>query len=355
MEFWTTSAAMPSRMADMARQAEAQGWDGIGVVDSQNLSGDPYVSLAMAATGSKRLGVMTSVTNAATRVPAVTASSAISVQKVSGGRMVLGIGRGDSALAHLGRSPARVKWFENYLEVLQAYLRGEEVPFSRAAMLDSVAPPVENLGLADTPTSSSIHWAEGEKKVPVEVASTGARVIGIAARHADRIMFALGADPARIQWGIDTARQAAIDAGRDPDALTYGAYVNLVCHDDMDIARQMGRAGTSLFARFSVMHGTVSGPASEQQQSVFHDVHDRYDMNKHAQAGGNQTTALTDEFMDSFAIIGPGTHCLERLEELSGLGIDKFVIAGPNFSARHPEAVTAANNFVEGVMKPLQS
>lgn len=355
MEFWTSSAAMPSRMAAYAKQAEAIGWDGLSTVDSQNLSGDPYVSLAMAGAATTRLGLMTGVTNVATRAAAVTATSAMSVQKISNNRMTLGIGRGDSALAHLGRAPARVKWFENYLIALQAYLRGEEVPFENAGILDAVAPKVENLALADTPTSSAIHWAAGMPKVPVEVASTGQKVIGIAARHADRIMFALGAGTERIKWGIATARAAASAAGRDPDSLQYGAYVNVVCHDDLAMAREMGRAGTSLFARFSVMHGKVSGPADESQMQVFKNVHDRYDMNKHAQAGGGQTTALTDEFMDAYAIIGPATHCLERLQELNALGIEKFAITGPNFISRQPEAKEAADNFVEGVMSRLRT
>lgn len=354
MEFWTSSPAMPSRMADIAKQAEAIGWDGLGTVDSQNLSGDPYVSLAMAATATTRLRLMTGVTNVVTRVPAVTATAALSVQKISNNRMVIGIGRGDSALAHLGRAPARVKWFESYLIALQAYLRGDEVDFADAGIPGAIAPPVENLDLADTPTSSAIHWATGAEKVPVEVASTGEKVIGIAARHADRIMFALGASPERIQWGIATARAAAKAAGKDPDSLQYGAYVNVVCHDDLAAAREMGRAGTSLFARFSVMHGKVSGPADESQQEVFKNVHDRYDMNKHAQSGGSQTTALTDDFMDSYAIVGPAGHCVERLEALHALGIEKFVITGPNFTARHPQAKEAAENFAGEVMARLR-
>ncbi|MYB35823.1 MAG: LLM class flavin-dependent oxidoreductase [Gammaproteobacteria bacterium] len=115
MEFWTATVAAPGRSAAFAQEAEARGWDGMLVVDSQNLSGDPYVCLALAATATERLGLETSVTNPVTRHAAVTASSALSVQRLSKGRMVLGIGRGDSALAHLGRAPARLGWFERYL------------------------------------------------------------------------------------------------------------------------------------------------------------------------------------------------------------------------------------------------
>ena len=354
MQFWTSTVAAPTRAAAFAKQAEAEGWDGIGVVDSQNLSGDPYVYLALGATATETLGLQTSVTNPVTRHAAVTASGAMSVQRLCGGRMVLGIGRGDSALAHLGRAPARLAWFERYLANLQAYLRGDAIPFSAAGISDDVAPPVANLGLADAPSSSSIHWAANVAKVPVEVAATGERVIGIAARHADRILFALGAIPERLEWGIATARRAAAEAGRNPDELQFGAYVNVVCHDDLAVARKLAQASTSLFARFSVMHGKVAGPVNESQAKVLHRIYSTYDMNAHAHPGGKQTAALTDDFMDSYAILGGAEQCAARLQALAALGIDKFAVTGPNFTAQSAQAQEAAARFTQEVLPALR-
>ena len=66
-------------------------------------------------------------------------------------------------------------------------------------------------------------------------------------------------------------------ADRDPAEISFGAYVNVVCDDDVARARDIGRAGTSLYARFSVMHGTVSGPASPEQREVLQEVRRTYD------------------------------------------------------------------------------
>lgn len=354
MEFWTSTVAAPTRSAAFAKQAEAEGWDGMLVVDSQNLSGDPYVCLGQAATASERLGLATSVTNPVTRHPAVTASSALTLQRLSGGRMVLGIGRGDSALAHLGRAPARLGWFESYLANLQAYLRGEEVAFENAQVPDEAAPLAERLGLAHGPATSAIQWIGDGPKVPVEVAATGPKVIGIAARQAERVMLAVGTDPTRVAWGIDTAKAAARAAGRDPDSLRFGAYVNVVCHDDVATGRELGRASTGLFARFSVMYGEVSGPADEQQREVFQNLHDRYDMTAHGRQGGQQTTALTDDFIDGYAIVGGSDHCAARLGALVDLGLDKFAVMGPNFAANSPEAQIAARRFSDEVLPRLR-
>src|SRR5215211_1924899 len=98
---WTTGLAHAKVAPRSAERAEREGWDGIVVVDSQNLSGDPFVGLALAARETSRLRLGTGVSNPATRHPAAAAAAIASVHVASGGRAVLGVGRGDSALAHL--------------------------------------------------------------------------------------------------------------------------------------------------------------------------------------------------------------------------------------------------------------
>ncbi len=357
MEFWTWRVSEPTGIVEFARRAEAEGWDGIGLGDSQSLTGDPYVCLALAATVTDTLGLATSVTNPVTRHASVTATSAFAVQRLSRGRMVVGIGRGDSALAHLGRAPARLNWFENYLEQLQSYLSGGEVDFQGVGIPDDAAPLVDILTLAKKPEASSIRWVGNqadEPKVPVEVAATGPRVISIAARHADRVMLAVGADPRRIAWGIETAREAARQAGRDPETLSFGAYVNVVCDEDAAAGRELSRPSTGLFARFSAMYGEVAGPTDEEQDGVFRELHNSYDMNLHGQEGGQQTTALTDDFIDGYAVVGVPGYCADRLIELEELGVTKFGIVGPNFATRTAAAEASAARFTADVLPLLR-
>ena len=262
MELWITGVASARGAARAAQEIEAAGWDGMLVVDSQNLSGDPYVSLALAATVTTRIGLGTGVTNSVTRHAAATATAITSVNRISNGRAVLGIGRGDSALAHLGRAPARLAQFERYLRQLQLYLAGDSVSFDDIDIPIDVAPPLSALHLHDAPPVSRIGWiAEGLKggaqgsgkangKVPVEVAASGPKVIAMAALHSERIMFTLGADTERLAWGIELAKKTRKDAGLDPDAIAFGAYVNLGCHGEIAAARGLVRGGLTTFARF---------------------------------------------------------------------------------------------------------
>src|SRR4029453_6230265 len=84
-----------------AERAERAGWDGITFTDSQNLVGDPFVAVALASRVTERLRFATGGTNVFTRHPAALANAAVTVQEESGGRFVLGIGRGDTAMFHL--------------------------------------------------------------------------------------------------------------------------------------------------------------------------------------------------------------------------------------------------------------
>ncbi|MEM7019706.1 MAG: LLM class flavin-dependent oxidoreductase [Pseudomonadota bacterium] len=351
MQLWTLTIASPRGSADYAARAEAAGWHGMMVVDSQNLSGDSYVALAMASTTTSQLGLGTGVTNTVTRHPAVTAGAIASIQKLSGGRAVLGISRGDSALAHLGHAPAKLHGFETYLSKLQRYLRGESVPFSESDIDTDIAPLVADLDLADTPESSKIEWLRSdEPKVPVEVAATGPKVIAISARHADCIMFTLGADETRLKWGIETARGAAVAAGRDPDTLKFGAYINMACHNNIETARKLVRGGLTTFARFSVMHGDISGPVDAGQTAVLEQLHDSYNMKQHTRNDSQQAETLTPEFIDRFGIVGDPAACINRLEQLRDLGMERLAISGPTMTARSAVANEAATLLTEKVL-----
>ena len=353
VEFWTMGSPRPgagdSKFPNSARQAmraEQVGYDGIVFYDSQNLAPDCYIALAQAAQATSTIKLGTGVTNSFTRHAAVTASAIATVQAESGGRAYLGIGRGDSAMAHLGRAPDAVSAFEDYLKRLQAYLRGGEVPFEAGGT-------VESLDLADRPVSSRIAWLPADQpKVPVDVAATGPKVIGAAARHADRVTFSVGADAERVRWGMDVARAARAEAGLSTE-IPFGAYVTLVVHDDPKEAMRMGEGQLSLFARFSVMYGTVIGPASESQRKVLYDIHNAYDMKQHSGTGSPQAAVLTPAFARNFGIFGPPKHCADRLSELIELGIDRFIIVGSGLDPNNPQSAQAAERLIKEVVPAL--
>jgi 5,10-methylenetetrahydromethanopterin reductase len=312
------------------------------MVDSQNLAGDPYVALALAARATSTLRLATGVTNPVTRHPAVTAAAIATVQGESGGRAVLGIGRGDSALAHLGQAPAPVEVFERYLIALQAYLGGLAVDFED--------PTLGALGLAGAPADSRMEWiGMAGPKVPVSVAATGPKVIAVAARHAERVTFAVGADSERVAWARDQ-----VQAARPDGDVSLGAYVNVVAHPDRDTALELASGGLASFARFSVMHGRPTGPVDAATSEVLTNVHAAYDMTHHTRAGASQTSALTSEFASRFAVLGPADECIARLRALLDLGLDHLVVIGPSIGADRDESTSANRRFAAEVLPALR-
>ncbi len=262
-EFWQITSPVPGTTQTLARAAEENGWDGIVFADTQNLSGDPYAGLSLAAKATERLKLGTGVTNPVTRHPAVTASAIMTVQVESDGRAELGIGRGDSSLGHLGRKPAPVEQLDRYLQQVQGYLRGEVID------LDGFASRLQWLGAA------------GKPKVPVHVAATGPRVIALAARHAERVMFAVGADLDRLKWAVALARATRQEQGQDPAGVALGAYVNVVVHSDAVAARESARGTIGAFAHFSGMRGAATELLRPEDRLVVQRFASGYDMVHH--------------------------------------------------------------------------
>jgi len=320
MELWSIRTPETGTIERQAERAEAAGWDGITFTDSQNLVGDPYVAVALASRVTERLRFATGVTNAFTRHPAALANVAVTVQEESGGRFVLGIGRGDTALFHLGRQPMKVADFAARVADVQTYLAGGTV--------DAQGHP------------SRLQWLDRARqpKVPLDIASSGPRVIDLAGRTAEHVTFAVGADPDRLAWALDLARKAAADAGRDPDEISFGAYVNIGCHPDLDVARSLIAGGVAAFAHFSAMPGSTGAGLAEGDRAVVAEVGRRYDSTRHLSNKAAHTDPLGPEFVDRFAVVGPPERCVERLRGLAALGIDRFLVTGPTFQADREHA-----------------
>jgi 5,10-methylenetetrahydromethanopterin reductase len=338
MELWASRIPEAGRAEAQAERAEAAGWDGITFTDSQNLVADPFVAIALAARATERLRFATGVSNVATRDPAALATVAATVQETSGGRVVLGVGRGDTALFHLGRKPQPVAAFERRLAMVQAYLAGETV--------DRDGHP------------SRLHWLDRARqpKVPLDVAASGPRVIALAARICERISFAVGADPDRLRWAMGLAREAAAAAGRDPATITFGAYVNVGCHPDADVARRLIGGAVAAFAHFSSMPGSTGDRGlDDADRAVVDEVGRRYDSNVHLRNDADHTAALAPAFVDRFAVVGPPEACVERLGGLADLGLRHLILTGPAFGADPDEARRSTRLLTDEVLPAVQA
>src|SRR4029077_17817988 len=117
------------RTLALTRQAEAAGFDYGWLFDSHVLWREPYVLLTLMAEATTTLRLGTCVTNPPTREPSVTASSLAVLDEISGGRMDLGIGRGDSARRVLGKPPTTMASLEEAVVAIKALVEGRAVEY----------------------------------------------------------------------------------------------------------------------------------------------------------------------------------------------------------------------------------
>lgn len=310
IEFGTAVVPWPGVAVGAAQAAEEGGYDIVLFTDSQNLASEPYTQLALAAKATSRIRLGTGVTNPVTRHAAVTAASILNVHAESGGRALLGIGRGDSAARQIGLLPASLSSYRDYVQQLQGYLSGKEV--------DQHGFP------------SRIRWLDRVKlpKVPLDMACSGAKSIALAASVAERVTFAAGANPERIEWALTLARKAAASAGRLPHEVQFGAWVNVAVDADVHAAREAIRGGVAIFAHFSAGEGTDFASQPQFLRQFSQRLQAEWDPKQHGQRDAPQARMLTDEFIDWFAAAGPPAYVISRLGQLMKLGLTHLYFFG---------------------------
>ena len=318
-EYWMLTWPIAGRTAQIAKMCEATGWDGLLVTDTQCLASEAIVQLGMCVAATQRIKLGTGVTNPVTRDPAVLASAFSTLQQESSGRMTLGIGRGDSSLAHIGKSPASVAELEAFLVSVQGYLRGESV--KRDGF------PSRLLALSTQP------------KVRVDVAGTGKRVIALAARHADGLTLGVGANPERIGAKAREALAALSANGRSRGDFTISAYVNVAVNDRLETAREIVRGSVAVTGRFSGLHGgTGSDGLDADERGAVLKLADTYDMAHHGSSVAPHARALPDTFVDGFAVIGDAARVTERLRAIGSTGVDRIVLIAGSLDV-DPDAI----------------
>ncbi|MCJ2188971.1 LLM class flavin-dependent oxidoreductase [Novosphingobium beihaiensis] len=359
-EIWRAGGTSTGATREQARAVEAEGWDGQMFMDSQCLSADPYAQMGVWACSTQRIRLSTGVTNPLTRNLAVTANAAATVQAISGGRAVLGIGRGDSALAWLGHAPVSLKRFGQAIGHLQTLLSGGEVPFADFGPAGD-APSIHGLPLGVRPEGVRLNWLpEGLPKVPLDVAATGPKVIAMSALAAERVTFSVGADPERMRWAIGEARKARAEAGLTDEGISYGAQIAVICHPDEATAMATALHMVPPLARFQIMQRRAgqgqAGPADAAASENLGRIREGYDMTEHGNIASKQRIVggtLSPDFVKRFAVVGSPEHCLERLLALMALGLERIVVVGPGFYPA--EWGEAADLFAKEVLPGLKA
>ncbi len=268
---------------------------------------DSFPTLALAAQATERIKLGHMVTNPGTREPTVVASAYATLQDISDGRMVMGIGRGDSARRYIGQKPVPVGRFEERCEMIKPFMNGEKVHWND--------------------TDIELAWVRPElPPIEMHVAGYGPKVLAIAGRLGDGVIIQL-ADPDIIQWTMDTARKAAEEAGRDPAALKCIVCAPSHISDDLAAAREQVRwfpAMVSNHVRDLIARYGADGPVVPRALTDYVPAETHYDYDEHSRVGAKHGAFVSDEICDRFCVLGTPEQASEKLAELESIGVDQF-------------------------------
>ena len=294
---------------DLCREVEDTGFDLLGVADSQSVFRELYVALTLAALNTSRVRLGPLVTNPLTRHLVVTASAISSIDEVSDGRAMLGLGSGDSAIFTLGAPPATLAGLEDSIVTLGRLTSGR---------------PLDREG-----RRWQVH--RSTRRVPVYLAAEGPRTLELAGRVADGVIVGLGLTPDVIRLSLAAIERGARAAGRTLADLDVWWFAKTNVADTREDA--VGPITMALAA--SANHAfrfTLEG------KGVPPDLYDRirglqrdYDAHHHEIAGAGNAGLidrweLTDFLVDRFAIAGTPDDCIAQIRRATAAGARQFVV-----------------------------
>src|SRR5262249_51529710 len=152
----------------------ASGFDGVGILDSQLLCRDTFVTMGLAAAHTSRLTLFSAVTNPLTRHVSTLAGAVQTVEDLAPGRIEVALGTGDTAAHTIGRKPATLAEMRAYIAALRALLAGESVAFDG--------------------TPGRLAYASG-RRIPVLMAASGPKATELAGEIADGVLLSVGFHP----------------------------------------------------------------------------------------------------------------------------------------------------------------
>jgi probable F420-dependent oxidoreductase len=293
------------RILSLTRQAEAAGFEYGWIFDSHVLWLDPYPLLTLMATNTNKMRLGTCVTNPATRDITVTSSLFATLNLISGGRMQLGIGRGDSSRRVLGKKPVTSAQLEQSVHDFRALTGANETDYEgRPARLT---------------------WANGGVP-PVWVAGYGPKVLELAGRVADGVILQF-ADPDLIAWCMSFVKKGAESVGRDPSKIEVMAAAPVWVSDDLKVGRDHVRWFPALVSNHVV--DLVSRYKPEELPSALTSyirTKEQYDYLHHCEVDSSNADFVSDEVTDRFCLLGPAEAHIEKLRALARVGVTQFNI-----------------------------
>jgi 5,10-methylenetetrahydromethanopterin reductase len=322
--------APTERIVKLAEEAERYGFDYIWLPDSQLIYRDPYMNLALIAEATTNPKLGTLVTSPLTRHPSVIACAAVTLDEISGGRAVIGLGAGDSSVRRIGLSPSTSEQLREAIEIIRRLCRGESVDFRGA-----------RFGLRF-----------GGRRIPIYIVATGLKMLSLGGSMGDGVVIHSGTYLTLLDLALKAVKRGAEEAGRKIESLDLAHMGFCAISEDRFKAYEEVKPSVMWFlvryphllkeAGLSLNGELLKRVKRFEEYSEEHDLHHSGEWVKAMKAA----SFLPDKFAEALAYAGTPEDISRKIREVEARGF-KQVIIRPT-STEHWESTFKA--FAEQVI-----
>jgi 5,10-methylenetetrahydromethanopterin reductase len=285
----------------MAKLAEDAGFGNIWITDHYN-NRDVWTTLAVLSLLTNKISLGTGVTNPYTRNAAITASSIASINELSGGRAILGIGPGDKAtfdkmgidwdkpLSRVRETVLAIRAFLAKEQVSQAGFKGAQMSFTTS-------------------------------KIPIYIGAQGPKMLELAGAISDGVLIN-ASHPDDFKFAVPMIRAGAEKAGRKPEDVQVCAYASFSADKDPAKAVNASKIVVAFIVAGSPENVLERHGIGMDEAKAISDAISRFDF-KGAMDG------VTPRMTEAFSISGAPADCRARIDELLSTGVTQIVVGSP--------------------------
>jgi 5,10-methylenetetrahydromethanopterin reductase len=317
----------PLEFIDRAKEVEQLGYDFLWVTDSSLHARYPYSYLTLAALNTDSIKIGTNCTHPFTRHPAVNLNACVTVNEISGGRMIIGVGAGDAPCVEVGHPIAKMRQLEEWVQFARRLLTGEKFSYE---------------GTWFELNDGNIKYGLEAGEPEIWVVATGPMMLELAGRVADGVLVACGTFKEGLEWALGKVRKGAESVGRNFDDIDIGWHLFGVLDDDVENARRRGRSMAAWYIARS--NKTYLADLAGVPPELAQEIRDNYITSGEFHEAKKSIELTPPEYSDIFVVAGGADVWMERIQMGLDLGV-KHVELFPM-----GDRYTLVRNFANQVM-----
>lgn len=319
------------------RFAEDLGYDSVWVADSQMMYSDVYMVCALAAQQTRKIRIGPGTAICGTRIAPVQVAAMATLNRMAPGRVMLGIGTGNTAMRTMGQRPMKMAAFADYLRVLDRLLDGAIVDYA----FDGKSRPVKML-------RHETRFMNLLPRIPLYVSGFGPRAMALAGEYGDGLMFAIPPRGVPVQEALGHARQGAAPSGRDMTGFRNCALTNIALlqkHEAADSDRIKQAIGPNVMASVYYFYDTVHErgidppPFLERiwkpycalvEQAPAEHRHFRTHEFHYTDLHPGEAALIDEQLIRDTCLVGTADELVERIRDLAADGLEEMIFAVGN-------------------------